>query len=139
MLEKTKLLIDAGADMNHKDYQGETPLVGAVPWRKDYILCLLEAGADYRIADDRGWDVMLGLASLTMSQRPGGQVQSHLDREVAQAKPVFDWLTKAGVNWDAARAALKDKDLMNNLKDLPADYEHRPWLPQRPTLKKVDE
>jgi uncharacterized protein len=134
--EKIELLLKAGADINHKDHQGETPLVGAVAWRKDYLLCLLEAGADYRIADNRGWDLILGLASLTMPQGPGGQVKSRLDQEVARAQPVFDWLNKEGVSWDAARAALRDANLIKNLKHLPADYKHRPWLPQRPTLKK---
>ena len=134
--EKIRLLLDAGADINHRNSQGETPLVSAVVWRKDYLLCLLKAGADYRIADNGGGDLILDLEHLKMPQGPGGQAQSFLDWEVAQAKPVFDWLTKEGVNWEAARAALKSPETRRNLPNLPADYKHRPWLPQRPTLKK---
>jgi ankyrin repeat protein len=135
--EKVKSLVDAGGDVNHRNHRGGTPILQMGSFY-DYLLALLEAGADYRIAEEHGFDLILKLASLKMPQGPGGQVQSHLDREVAQAQPVFDWLTKEGVNWDAARAALKDKDLMMNLKNLPTDYQHRPWLPQRPTLKRSD-
>jgi hypothetical protein len=51
-------------------------------------------------------------------------------------QPLFDWLTKEGVNWEAAKKALNTPEIRNKLKNLPADYKHRPWLPQRPTLKK---
>ena len=51
-------------------------------------------------------------------------------------QPVFKWLSREGVDWKAARKALDSPETMQNLKNLPADYKHRPWLPQRLTLKK---
>jgi uncharacterized protein len=130
--EKVKPLVDAGGDINHRNRKGKTALMQTGPFY-DYMLALLEAGGDYRVADDRGWDLILQLEN---SRTP----EKNLIRgwTATEAQRVFDWLTGEGVNWDAARAALKDKDLMRSLKNLPADYKHRPWLPQRPTLEKPD-
>jgi hypothetical protein len=139
LADRICLLLGAGADINHKDEGGQTPLVACIGRDSDYLLRLLEAGADYRIADDNGRDLILNLEWLKMPQGPRGQVRSALDRDVGLARPVFEWLTNEGVNWDAARAALNSPETMRNLKNLPADYRHRPWLPQRPTLKKPDQ
>jgi hypothetical protein len=136
--EKTHLLCDAGADLNHRKSCGATPLIERTT-APSYVLCLLKAGADYRMANDNGWDLVLILENLKTPQGPSGQAQSFSDRQVAQAKPVFDWLSNEGVNWKAAREALNSPETMQNLKNLPADYKHRPWLPQRPTLKKPDD
>jgi uncharacterized protein len=129
-------LIRFGADLNHTDHQGYTAnYEAACGGRYGSALTLFEAGADYRIPASNGWDLILKLEWMIKTpQGSGGQVIS--EHEIRQSQPVFDWLSNEGVNWDAARAALKDQDLMKNLKDLPADYKHRPWLPQRPTLKK---
>jgi ankyrin repeat protein len=136
--QRIRLLLDAGADINHKNWRGATALLTCLGSESDYMLCLLRAGADYRMASDGGWDLVLVLERLKMPQGPYGPARSALDREVALAKPVFDWLTKEGVDWCAARAALESPETMQNLKNLPADYKHRPWLPQRPTLKKPE-
>ena len=136
--ERVRLLVRAGADVNHSDHQGRVPLNACMGDESDYLLSLLEGGADYRIPDNRGSDIILRLENLKTPQGPYGRVQSEVDRDVAQAKPVYEWLTKEGVNWRAARAALDSPETMKNLKNLPADYKHRPWLPQRPTLKKPE-
>ncbi len=132
-----RLLLDNGADINHRNRQGKTPLVSAAGWY-EHMLTLLKAGADYRIADDNGFDLIIQLEWLRVPTRPGGPAQSSIDEEAIRAKPVFEWLTDEGVNWQAARAAWESRETMKNLKNLPADYKHRPWLPQRPTLKKPE-
>ena len=53
--------------------------------------------------------------------------------DVGPASPRRTWK-----EWEAARTALADKNVMENRKTLPADYKHRAWLPQRPTLKKTE-
>ncbi len=127
--EKIRLLLSAGADINHRNQRGETPIMTRGRCY-DYKLCLLEFGADYRIADDYGWDLVLELERMKMPSEPGGPVTT--EWELTEAQPLIEWLTGEGVNWQAARDALARR----KFKDLPAGYKHRPWLPQRPTLKK---
>ncbi len=64
-------------------------------------------------------------------RKPGDEVNR---RQIAAIKPVFDWLTNEGVNWQAVRTAGESH---LDFKNLPADYQHRPWLPQRPTLREA--
>jgi hypothetical protein len=96
----------------------------------------LEAGADYRKTDSHGLDFVLYVGGqmffLEKYRKPGDGVNR---RQIAAIKPVFDWLTNEGVNWQAVRTAGESH---LDFKNLPADYQHRPWLPQRPTLKKPD-
>jgi hypothetical protein len=134
--DKVKLLLDAKADIDHRNTHGQTALLRGVFLRRECLLCLLSAGADYRIADNNGWDFVLSLANARdqAEKEPGYQYSHNWAGWYAQ--PIFDWLTQDGVNMEAARAALKSPETMINLKNLPADYKHRPWLPQRPTLKK---
>lgn len=127
-----------GADLNHRDKQGYTAVYSAAGGGVyDSALVLLQAGADYRIPASNGSDLVLKLQwALKTPQGPGGLVVT--DRDLVRAQPLFDWLTKEGVDWDAARAALASPQTMRDIKNLPADYKHRPWLPQRPTLKRPD-
>jgi uncharacterized protein len=135
-----RLLVAAGANINHRNAGGGTALLASAD-RADYAMCLLKCGADYRITDDRGSDAVLWLASTKRSREryvrehpndPSGESQ------LSAMKPVFDWLARKGVDWRAARTAIDAPETMANLKSLPTDHEHRPWLPQRPTLKKPD-
>lgn len=128
-------LTRCGADLNHMDNRGYPAVYLAAAGPYDSTLALLEAGADYRIPAPNGWDLVVSLEWLIKIE----QRLIMTDVKMKQVQAVFDWLTKEGVNWDAAHAALTDKDVMKNIKNLPADYQHRPWLPQRPTLKKADE
>lgn len=134
--ENIRLLLGAGADSNHRNHLGKTPVMsdGACKRCYDYKLALLEFGADYRIADNQGWDLILQLEDKRRPGDSGGFVIT--ESEVAEAKPVIEWLTGAGVNWQAARDALAAPRSKQDFKNLPADYSHRPWLPQRPTLRK---
>jgi ankyrin repeat protein len=138
--ERIRLLLDAGADINHRNKQGMTTLINCI-FSYYFALDLLKFGADYRIADNNGFDAILFLEK---DRRFLQEQQSDPNDEwtkfmMIAAQPLFNWLAKEGVNWDAARKALNDKEFMQHLKDLPADYQHRPWLPQRPTLKKPEE
>jgi hypothetical protein len=135
MREKIVLLLNAGAEINHRNRRGETPIMSADWWRYDYVLILLQAGADYRIPDDKGWDCVLRLERLKMDGERRDTTAPGL--ELAKAQSVIEWLTCEGVNWEAARAALAASDTGQKLKQLPGDYKSRPWLPQRPTLKKT--
>lgn len=136
--EKLQLLRKAGANINHRNSSSRTPLLSRTR-ASSYLLCLLKAGADYRMTNDNGSDLVLILENLKTPQRAGGIPQPIVDEEIANAQPVFDWLSNEGVNWKEARKALDSPETMRNLKNLPADYKHRPWLPQRPTLKKPDD
>jgi hypothetical protein len=135
-----RLLAGAGANINHRNYNASTALIRSVG-RAGHVLSLLETGADYRLCDDLGWDFVIRL------QREKDSLESDLRKypnnalstgQLPALKPVFAWLADEGVNWQAARKALDSPETMANLKNLPADYKHRPWLPQRPTLKKPD-
>jgi uncharacterized protein len=135
-----RLLVAAGADINHRDCQGKTPLIDAAG-RAGYFLCLLKAGADYRIVDNNGSDAVLWLDSTRrslekqMQERPNDESTKS---QLAAFQPVVDWLAKDGVNWEAARAALNSPKTLKDLDNSPINYKHRPWLPQRPTLKKPE-
>jgi uncharacterized protein len=128
--EAIQLLKGAGADIDHRDHQGYTALSRTTGARFNSALALLKAGADYGIATPNGLDFVLVLERNRSEYNEQGRLSTWND--------VYAWLTKEGVNWEAARAALKDQNLMKRLKNLPVDYQHRPWLPQRPTLKKAD-
>jgi hypothetical protein len=131
-------LLRFGADIEHRDRTGFTALYSEIAGRSSGgALALLKAGADYRIAEHKGWDVVLRLErdKMEVEKKRRGAWDEWAERSAA---PVRGWLANEGVNWQAARAALESREAMNGLKNLPADYKNRPWLPQRPTLKKPD-
>ena len=53
--EAVKALIDAGADLNIQDDDGDTPLHWAADGYTDIARALIDAGADLNIQDDDGW------------------------------------------------------------------------------------
>ena len=56
--EKVKPLVEAGGDVEHRNHRGQTPVCWTGPFY-DCMLALLEAGADYRIANGTGCDLIL--------------------------------------------------------------------------------
>lgn len=57
--EHLQLLINAGADVNRKDHEGQTPLEYAIRRGKyESAYQLLEAGADYRVKSSQGKDMV---------------------------------------------------------------------------------
>jgi uncharacterized protein len=133
--KKIALLLDAGADINHQDNQGFTVLMRKGISCSPDTLILLNAGADYRIVNQYGLDAIIRL-QLEKMQHEDGTIKGPYD---PAKQEVFDWLSKEGVNWEEARKAVDAwKTGKLDLKKLPADYQHRPWLPQRPTLKKPE-
>jgi hypothetical protein len=131
-------LLEAGADINHRDDQGYTALLRTSSYSAysaSSALRLLNAGADYRLANNNGWDVIINLEVHKILDENG---TSRLPPDPMR-KELFDWFSKEGIDWEAARTAIESaKAGKLNFKDLPADFQHRPWLPQRPTLKKPD-
>jgi hypothetical protein len=57
-LEMVEVLIAAGADVNQRDWQGETPLFGCM-WHPEAIKPLLDAGADLEARADYGDTVLI--------------------------------------------------------------------------------
>lgn len=61
-----EFLVDAGADLNHRDWEGTNALGNAICWNAlDSISILLRKGADYRNVEDNGQGVLhlLGTAA----------------------------------------------------------------------------
>lgn len=57
-MKNLDLLIKAGADVNHQDNFGNSPMIYAASFgRSSIVLRLLEAGADYRIRNNDGDDL----------------------------------------------------------------------------------
>jgi hypothetical protein len=101
------LLIQAGADINHQDNQGNSPLVYAAGWcNYEIVNKLLEAGADHRIKNNQGND--LAYMIIEGSTRGSGvDPKSEQGRQLAKA---LTFLEKKGVNIDKVRknvAAIK--------------------------------
>ena len=132
LAKKIRLLVDAGADIDHKDGVGETALSKLTVGGYCPPLTLLKAGADYRVPNRFGWDLVLSFEYRKMQYER--RDKSHLTPEPAE-KELFEFLSQEGVDWNVARTAIEN-GILKGIKDLPADYRHRPWLPQRPTLKK---
>ncbi len=106
--ERIRQLVDAGADLNHKNYLGCTSLMWSQVAASNYVLSLLRAGADYRLTCDTGLDAILIFERQTMDlerklrERPN---DAWVQSDLSAAKPVRDWLANGGVNWAAARGA----------------------------------
>ncbi len=90
-MKNLDLLIKAGADVNHQDNFGNTPILHAAWGRFDVVLRLLEAGADYRIRNNDGEDLAYTAA---LFNAPGG------DASVSgrDCKKVIAFLERKGVD-----------------------------------------
>ena len=86
--------IKAGADINHQDNFGNTPMMHAAqaPANFKIVLMLLDLGADYRIRNNNGDS----LAYFTVRyERPGDTT--------SEANKVVEFLERKGVDLTAAR------------------------------------
>ncbi len=95
------LLIKAGAKLDYRDSCGNTPMMYAAGanWF-DSVYRLLEAGADYRIRDNYGYD----LADEVVNSRVDRQSDSEQWRQ-----KVIAFLSRDGVNFDLTRKKLVEK------------------------------
>ncbi|HWB13024.1 MAG TPA: ankyrin repeat domain-containing protein [Pirellulales bacterium] len=100
--ENVELLVKAGADVNHGDATGETPLICAAGLNQfDIVYYLLEAGADYRRKERNGLDVCYEIINTTVSP----------DHELARwREKVIDWLRERGVSFEEAEEQLRDRE-----------------------------
>lgn len=97
-----ELLISAGADLNHQDFQGSTALLWAMARnRYDIAYRFLQAGADFRIKDKQGRDLGYKLITADFSLGRNGQ----LWRE-----RLIDFLEDKGFDFGAAEALAAVKD-----------------------------
>ena len=94
------------------------------------MLALLEAGTDYRIANDTGCDLILLLENELKTNKDSWVP----DWAATDSQRVFNWLRMEGVNWEAARTALKDQELLKRLQGparrLPASSLAPPSTPR---------
>lgn len=92
--ECVALVLQSGTDLNHRDQDGDTPLMAAT--RLDWyavVHSLLEAGADYRLRNNRGRDVLCDIVE--SAARPGGEIREWREK-------VADWLVDQGVDFSDA-------------------------------------
>lgn len=116
--ERIRMLLRAGADINHRDSHGSTAAIWAeANFRYDSLLALLEAGADCRIINDGGRDVVLMVAERTATTLMPGAYQETEQRAVCEI------LEKRGFDLEAARQAIATHQ---PIAVLPVDQ--RPWL-----------
>jgi len=108
-LENVKLLIDAGADINHQDSKGNTPACyAAAPFRRySIVYFLLTAGSDWSLQDDFGYD--LSTICLRFPQKD----KANFPEEHAFYLKVLKFLEDKGVDLEAAE---KRKDELWNRK-----------------------
>lgn len=120
--ERVQLLLEAGADINHQDDRGSTAAISAVNYNN--LLVLLKAGADCRVVNSGGRDVVLLVAADgSYDSEPG---------LFPDLKRVCEFLEQQGYDLDAARRTLAARaaDPRHPCYGLPADQ--RPWLQPSP-------
>ena len=111
---RIRLLLEAGADIDHQDVYGDTPAMFAERHRRyDSLLVLLNAGANLRLVNKSGIDVVF------MVGRRLNLTQGRAENDT----PVVNWLKQQGYDLEAARKACEG-DLP--LRGVPIDQ--RPWL-----------
>ncbi len=105
-----KLLIDAGADLNHQDGNGNTPMMYAAGhnWF-DTVYRLLDEGADFRIKDKYGYD--LAYETIDSSVDPEHELGRWREK-------VIEFLENEGVDLEPIRkvVAKQKKELLERIR-----------------------
>ena len=97
-----ELLIKAGADLNHQDVEGWTPLMRAMMHNAyDIAYRFLQAGADYRIKDNQGRDLAYDLITADFELGRDGQMWR---------ERLIDFLEEKGCDFGPAEALAAVKD-----------------------------
>ena len=116
-MKNVDLLIRAGADINHQDNRGNSPLLCAA-FHNEYhiVLRLLEVGADYQIGNNRGKE----LAYMTIESSTRGGVGPDSDSEQGRdLTKVLAFLEKKGVSIDSVRKKVAEaRERRGNRKGL---------------------
>lgn len=117
-LEKVKLLIERGADINLLDGNGITSTMHAVSWggQFDIALLLLEKGANYRKYQRNQIQKLVHIVA-----RMDPQLPSYNARQLASYQNLVTWLSDHGESveqaradiqrWDSWSSAEKDKNM----------------------------
>ena len=132
-MKNLDLLIRAGADVNHRNSVGNTPMIHAVQYGGGsfQIVCrLLEAGADHRIQNTSGQDI--AFVTLRWSGDPKSEQGQWREKVLAL-------LAKKGANLSTAREKVAKQQKARYRKSTD-DIEHqfeswpkspRPWPKER--------
>jgi uncharacterized protein len=119
-LEKVKLLIDAGADLDYMEGTGGTPVMSAVGWggQFDIALVLLEAGADPGIYQS---NQIQKLAHVVVRQE-SGHLKSATPQQKADYQKLVNWLNEHGESIEEARA---DMERWNSWSRTTGEYRRK--------------
>jgi hypothetical protein len=99
-MESVDLLIQAGANLTHRDHSGRTPLLEAQLERGfEWAHHLLEQGADFRIGDSAGRDLAFEAMFISPELTPGDEPQVWRDRRL-------DYLESHGADFGPAEALI---------------------------------
>ena len=98
------LLIAAGADLEHRDYNGATPLLfGRAVGGHKVAYDLLKAGSDFRAKDNQEWDLICDVIRWRPERSPD-------DDAWEWRQKVLDFLEKHGADFAAAEQQVAQVD-----------------------------
>ena len=125
-IENLDMLIRAGADLNHQNRLGNTPMIHAVQYGGgsfQIVYRLLEAGADYRIRNKGGQDI--AFVSLCWGGDPNSE-------QGQCRKKVLALLEKKGADLKTARETLAQRPTPRRRDDADDDEGHMESWPTSP-------
>ena len=139
-------MIEAGADLNSLNEGGGTPMMTCIP-SHETVLLLLEAGADYRIADAGNWTIAHCIARPPYPITPQNKIYydkiikflAERDISVERAGTQADtWKQRA----EAARDEYFDRRIPDKViygDDIPEGSQAPPPGPSTLTKERLDE